>query len=319
MKTVLIVNHKEKQCGIHQYGEDIYEALKKSTEYNFRYAECLDERELRRAIFRAPQANAVIYNYYPFTMPWLNGNLTRDYAFNSCKIKHLGIMHEVTREEADKATNELFDYWLCPDPTLITENPLALRTKRLIPPYINKIPLPDVPTIGSFGFGFSDKGFERIVTVVQDEFDKAVIRFLMPVNPLVGTEYSIHNPMRTAKRCEKILKNTDIKLDISHQFLDKKGVLDFLAGNTVNCFFYDVNKDKGISSVIDYALAVHRPIALTKCGMFRHMFSSQEIFIENCLLEQIIFFGTEPQIPYTYIWSEKAFIEDYERILGRVL
>ena len=318
MDRILIVNHKERHCGIHQYGEDIYSALKKSKKYDFQYVECSNEQEFRRTFFRSPIPKAVIYNYYPATMPWLTWDITRDYAINTqSQVKHLGIMHEVTQEDADQANQSLFDYWLCPDPTL-HPNEVCLKTKRLIPKYVNSLPLPEIPTIGSFGFGFADKGFERIVTTVQEEFDEAIIKFLMPANPLVGIKYSAHNPMDTAKRCRKILKKTGIKLDISHQFLDKKGVLDFLAGNTINCFFYDVRKNKGISSVVDYALAAQRTIALTRCGMFRHMFDA-DIFIEDHTLPEIISHGTVPLQPYCDSWSEEAFIEDYERILSEVI
>jgi hypothetical protein len=320
MKKILIVNHKEKHCGIHQYGEDIYTALKKSQEFEFRYTECSSAQEFRRSFFRAPVPDAVIYNYYPATMPWLTWDITRDYGINYLHAKHIGIMHEVTQESVDKETRALFDYWLCPDPVLVENNPCCLKTKRLIPPYVNTQPVPKVPTIGSFGFGFADKGFENIVAEVQEEFEEAVIRFLMPQNDIVKLNFfnPEHNPVKTAQKCRELIVEPGIKLEISHTFLDKTGVLDFLAGNTINCFFYDPSKNKGISSVVDYALAVKRPIALTKSGMFRHMFGA-DIFIEDHPMEELIRNGITPLEPYFKEWSEKAFIGDYERILRRVL
>lgn len=319
MDKILIINHKERHCGIHQYGEDIYTTLKKSRKYEFHYAECSSEQEFRRTFFRPPYPKAVIYNYYPATMPWLTWDITRDYSVSSIKAKHMGIMHEVTQEDADQANQALFDYWLCPDPTLVP-NEVYLKTKRLIPEYLARKVLPEVTTIGSFGFGFADKGFERIVTTVQNEFDEANIRFLMPKNGLVESEHPEYNTQKTAKRCFALVKKPGIRLSIIHDFLERNEVLDFLSGNTINCFFYNVNKKRGISSVLDSALAADRPIALTKCGMFRHMFDADpSIFIEDRTLKEIIVDGRRSVMKYLPMWSEKAFVEDYERILDGIL
>jgi hypothetical protein len=129
--TILIVSHKQKQCGIYQYGVNITEALQKSSCYSFAYAECSNYAELKNAVSQTNPA-AIIYNYYLATMPWLRKEITKQF-----QIPQLGIMHEVTQEEADKATPELFDYHLCPDPTLVKNNPIVFKTKRLISPYIN--------------------------------------------------------------------------------------------------------------------------------------------------------------------------------------
>ena len=311
--TVLIVSHKEKQCGIHQYGINIAQALQKSSRYSFVYTECSNQNELHYAIAQKTP-NAVIYNYYPKTMPWLNSQITRQYTF-----PQLGIMHEVTQEEADKATQELFDYHLCPDPTIQENNPLILRTKRLIPPYINTKNIPDVITIGSFGFGFGDKGFERLVNLVQQEFDQAKILLHLPFNDLVDKEGRYHT-IATANRCRSLITKPGIQLSINHDFLTNPQLLDFLANNTLNAFFYDTHKHRGISSCIEHALAVQRPIAITKCGMFRHVLSaSPSICIEDSTLKQIIDNGIAPLVPFYNEWSEANFIQDYEHIIEQVL
>jgi hypothetical protein len=312
-KIVLIVSHKEKQCGIYQYGINIYEALKKSTRYSFRYAECSNREELSRALLDTGPT-AIIYNYYPKTMPWLNSSITH---LNS--VPQLGIMHEVTQEGADRASAELFDYHLCPDPTLCEHNPLVFKTKRLIPSYLNRINIPDTVTIGSFGFGFGDKGFERVVETVQREFDQAKILLRLPFNDIVdkkGKNYAL----ATAGRCRRLICKPGIELIINHDFVSKQQLLDFLAGNTINAFFYDTEKHEGISSTIEHALAVQRPLAITKCGMFRHVLSATPtISIEDSSLQQIIKNGIVPLVPFYNEWSEASFVMDYERILDIVL
>lgn len=317
-QTILLVSHKEKQCGIYQYAVNIFEALKKSDRYAFEYSECADSTELQLAVAKTVP-RAIIYNYYPITMSWLTGDITRRY-----QIPQLGIMHETTQEKADGADRNMFDFHLCPDPTLIENNPFVFKTKRLIPPYINTRNLPDVVTIGSFGFGFVDKGFERLVEQLMQEFDRARIMLHLPFNEIVDSEGRDH-ALATAKRCrrlvqKRLLTKPKIRLTIRHDFLSKPQLLDFLAGNTLNAFLYDADKKDGISSAIEYALAVQRPFAITKCGMFRHVYTATpSICVEDLSLKQIINNGIVPLVPFYNEWSEANFIKDFEGILDKVL
>lgn len=311
--TVLVVSHKQKNCGVYQYGVNIVRALQKSIRYSFIYAECSNETELENFVIQS-NPSVIIYNYYPETMSWLSCQVTRKY-----KAVQLGIMHEVTQEEADQATQEMFDYHLCPDPTLAENNPHVFKTPRLIIPYLNTTFLPNIPTIGSFGFGFSDKGFDKLVETVQDEFDRARIVIYMPFNDLIDPEGKTH-ALATAKRCKSLLRKKGIQLKINHSFLATHRLLDFLASNTLNAFFYDVHKHRGISSCLDHALAVQRPIAITKSGMFRHLWNTDSsICIEDSSLRNIIDNGISPLVHFYNEWSEDSFILEYEKILDRVL
>jgi hypothetical protein len=312
-KTILIVSHREERCGIHQYGMDIAEALKKSARYRFAYAECSTEDEFVKAVADIGPA-AIIYNYYPATMPWLTSRITRRY-----QLPQLGLMHEVTQDAADNATPELFDYHLCPDPTLRETNPHVVKIPRLIPPYVNYKVSPAEVTIGSFGFGFVDKGFQRLIETVQQEFDHATIVLNLPSNDIVGEEFQQRDFGKIMQLKHTIFK-PGIRLRITQNFFTKDQLLDFLAANTLNAFFYDTNKHLGISSTIDYALAVQRPIAITKCGMFRHITSATpSICIEDSSLNQIIENGIVPLVRFYNEWSESNFILHCEQILDRVL
>jgi glycosyltransferase involved in cell wall biosynthesis len=311
--VVLIISHKDKQCGIQQYGVNIAEALSHSKKYEFIYCECDNKHELDEYV-KYCRPSAIIYNYYITTMAWLNSWITKSYS-----IPQFGIMHEVYQEEADKATDVLFDYHLCPDPTLVKNNPIVFKTPRLIPAYKNTKPLPEIPTIGSFGFGIKDKGFDRLIEIIQEEFDVANIHILMPFNDILdqnGTRFTL----AIADRCRKLVKKPGINLKISHEFLSKQEVLDFLASNTINAFFYDVDKYKGISSTIEHALAVQRPIAINKCKMFRHVFNAKPpICIEYTTLKETIANGISPLIPFCNEWTEDKFIQRYEQIMDEVI
>jgi radical SAM superfamily enzyme YgiQ (UPF0313 family) len=311
--TIMIVSHKKAQCGIYQYGVDISNALQKSEVYDFVYAECGNPSELNEAVTKC-SPKVIIYNYYPFTMPWLNRYITRGYH-----VPQLAVMHEVTQEEADNATQEMFDGFLCPDPTLKENNPYVFKTARLIPTYCNNINIPDIPTIGSFGFGFCNKGFERLIDIAQKEFDRVRIRLHMPFNSIVDEKGAVHT-LNTAQRCRNTIINKNVELLINHSYLSKEQLFEFLAGNTINAFFYDTSKNKGISSVIDSALAVRRPIAITKSGMFRHVLNATpSICIEDSTFRTIINNGIVPLVPFYNDWSEAAFIKRYEDVLDKIL
>jgi len=310
---ILLVSHVAKQCGINQYGKNIAAALRRSRTYDVKLVECSDETDLVAAIAYL-RPGAIIYNYYPTTMPWLTAGITA-----RIPLPQLGVMHEVTQEEADAAAREMFDFHLCPDPTLSERNPAIIRTPRLIPLYQNYSALPEVPTIGSFGFGMADKGFERLIDRVQDEFDEARIRIQMPFNDVVDPGGRYH-ALRTAEACRQRVRKPGVRLEISHDFTTLAQLLDFLASNTLNAFFYDERKHRGISSTIEHALAVRRPIAITRCGMFRHVLGARpSICIEDTSLKDVINAGIAPLVPFYDAWSEDRFVAEYDALLDRAL
>jgi len=310
---ILIVSHKEINCGIHQYGLDITEAMSASRKYLFRYVECSNQRELSNYILQT-QPHAILFNYYPATMPWLDYKI-----LSKILVPRLAIMHEVTQQAVDTANDNMFDCWLCPDPTVVNTNPVTFKIPRIVPNYTDVKDMPAIPTIGCFGFGFPDKGFEKIVSVVSSEFDRAKINFNIPHALSAVDKYG---KMRAGviRRCEGIIGERNIELSITQSFFDKQGILDFLAGNTLNAFFYDVDKYKGISSAIDYALAVQRPIAINKCGMFRHIYNAEpSICIEDTTMKRIIENGITPLHQFSSEWTPANFMAKMEKILGGVI
>ena len=309
---ILIISHKEKQCGVHEYGINIAEALKKSIKYSFVYVECSSCEEFLESVNKI-KPSAIIYNYYYSTLPWVTKTILQ-----SINVPHIGIIHEITQEVADLANYELFEYHIGPDPTLHLKNPIVFKTGRIVFPYTNNHKLPDITTIGSFGFGLEGKGFEKVITTVQQEYDEALIRLHIPFATFADADGS--QAIAVAQRCQQLIVKPGIKLSLSHDFLSQEKLLDFLAQNTVNAFFYEKYENRGISSTIDHALAVKRPIAITKSNMFRHIISAKpSICIEDSSLKQIVDNGIAPLVPFYNEWSEANFIGDYEQILDRVL
>jgi SAM-dependent methyltransferase len=306
-KVVLFVSHKEKRCGVHEFGLNVYEAIRNSQIIDFKYIECESFKELAESV-RNNQPVAIIYNHYPSTLPWLTKKVVRKF-----QIPQIGIIHEVHQELVDALDDTFFDYYIAPDPTLLLKNPIVFKTGRIVPFYVNHYQLPEIPTIGSFGFGTAGKGFEKIITTVQNEFDEALIRLNIPYAKFGDDQ--CNSARQISENCKMLVSKPSIKLEISHEFLEKEQVLDFLAQNTINVFFYDNQKYRGISSTIDYALAVNRPIAVTKSSLFRHILSTGLINIENNSLKEIIKRGSSVTSIHRDEWNRVNLQWDYERIV----
>jgi SAM-dependent methyltransferase len=309
--TILFINHKKSQCGVFEFGRNIGVALKKS-QFNFVYCEVASAAELNDANTNF-KPDAIIYNYHPATMSWLNSATTRKI---SCP--QIGIIHEVTQIVADQADNSLFNFHIAHDPTLLLKNPLVFKAGRLIPSYDKTIEQPEIPTIGSFGFA-GKKGQKQIVEMVQREFEKAIIRLNIPFATFGDRDGNL--AIAIAEDCRAALKNENIKLKITHDFLDESQVLDFLAANTINLFLYEhMTEQRGISGATDLALAVRRPLGITRQSMFRHLlYTSPSICVEDSSIKAIIANGIEPLLPFYEEWSDEVICWDYERIVSTIL
>jgi SAM-dependent methyltransferase len=310
---VLYINHREKTCGVYQFGKHIADGISASKKYEIVYVECSDARELRDAILReAPEC--IIYNYHPSTLPW-----ARWLAF-SVAVPQLSVIHEVHQQVADEASDAGFDYFIAADPTLLLKNPLVFKTGRLVPSAgIRKDWLaPAVPTIGSFGFGTPGKGFEKVVSQVQREFDEAVIRFNIPFATFGDPDG--RRARAIAANCHALVHKPGIELRVTHDFLDEPGLLDFLAQNTINVFMYEHAEARGISSVVEYALAVDRPIAVSDCSMFRHIHVAAPLaIVPRNSLKEIIGRGTAPLQKLKDEYKAENLVWDYERIIGEAM
>jgi SAM-dependent methyltransferase len=308
----MFVNHSSSQCGVYEWGANIGRALTASPQNNYHYVEC-DGIDAFRTAYTRFRPDVIFFNYYDSTQPWVSPAFLRTL---SCPT--IGVFHEVTQSGADCASNGLFDFWVAPDPTLLLNNPLVYKIGRLIPDFHRNQTPPSMPTIGSFGFGLPGKGFERLVAAVQLEFDDALIRLRIPYAQF-GDPDGI-KARDTASRCRQLIYKKGVRLEIDHEFVNPDQILAFLAGNTLNAFYYDDYPNRGISSVTDYALAVRRPLAITRSGMFRHLFEScPSICVEQRTLRQIIESGNEPLLPYQRQWTKENIVWDFNRAITQAL
>lgn len=303
MKKVLILNHYQKACGVQQFGRRVWDLVKDSNKVNYSYREVEDVKTFYKyATEVAP--DIILFNWHRGTMPWLTEEIVLSLGSKSYFIFH----DEVTRINYDKY---LFfgDYDFNGGEKF--GNKKVLLPRPLLK-YTGDYPKNSVPTIGCFGFGFWNKGYHKLTKLVNDTFRKSVLNLHMP--------YSYFgDPLKTQtkeveKECRKLATNPGMKLNITHDLLDDDGVLKFLAGNDLNAFLYD-NNGEGISSVIDYALSVKRPIAISDSKMFRHIYN-MDIFVEKTPIEFILKNGTEPLEKYYSMWNPDKFQVEMDKVFN---
>jgi hypothetical protein len=155
---------------------------------------------------------------------------------------------------------------------------------------------------------------------VQEEFDEAIIRFNIPFAQFWDPLWK--NARAIATNCISLLKKEKIKLIITHDFLKKREMLDFLAKNTINIFLYQNPKweSRWISSVIENALAVQRPICISKSSMFRHITNTKpSICIEDNSIKNIIKNWFLPLEKYHEAWGWEGLAYEYEKIIDSII
>lgn len=303
MSNILFINSIQKQCGCNSYGVRTFNIIIKSKKYRFYYYAPTNETEFLLCIEKYNPA-AVIYNYHPLTMDWFKG------CTNS-NIKHFIIWHEGTEH-----INLTPDYWLYVDSLLPDIDNKFSLPRPLIENGLFENQKNEIPIISSFGMAFGNKGFGRVVKIVNQQFDEAIIRLHLPRAYYGDREGEA--TVGVLPGCQAEMKKEGIKLEFSHDFLTDNGLLQFLSESDLNIFLYDEMKGRGLSSVIDYALGVDVPIGINDSDMFRHI-QKPEINVANKTLKEIIEQGTEPLKEFKQLWSNENLIKKYEYILDTTL
>lgn len=304
MTKVLFVNHKIKNCGVYQFGKRVANLSSKSTKLNCNYIEVDCVEELKEEIIKF-NPDVVVYNWHIGTMSWLTKDIIKSFDIE----RNFFIYHQ--EDMIDSFDKYLFfgDY----DPSNSLPHSMKSLISRPLFNFTGEYPINDVANIGSFGFGFHNKGFDKLVSLVNSTFSEAVINLHMP--PSYFGDPTGTQTREVIQKCLDANKNPNITLNISQDFKTDDGVLLFLANNDINVFVYEENGD-GISSVIDYALSVKRPIAISESRMFRHLDGVSGISIADSSLKEIINRGVAPLEDIYKKWSNENFIREMEEAIN---
>jgi hypothetical protein len=245
-------------------------------------------------------------------MPWLNRDTIQK------EVMNIGIPHE--------SPEYLFDIVVDIDPTApesatrfsiprpIYENVDALLETYTPSPNIKSFieySQPGVPVFGSFGFGFLNKGFYRLVQLIDATYDAAIIKLIIPSAHFDPNRDHTTNTMRQI--CENLPRKASIQLMITHEFVSNEDLLLFLKSNTANLFLYDKLEGRGISSALDYALSVNTPLAISDSHMFRHLYSD-DICVYKRPLIHCIHDSRQHCDSFLQIYSHDALIEKMDKI-----
>jgi hypothetical protein len=283
---VLFLNHKSIKCGVYQYGKRVYDIIKNTKNINYIYFEIQNLQEYNDILNTNLDMDYIIYNYHTATMHWLNNNNISKTHKNIC------IQHDL--DEYD-----FFDIILRLDITLTECPPIKYNIPRPIYENVNEITKnylstnnnfnnflnykeSNVITIGSFGFGSNHKGFDKIIELVSNQYDNAIIKLLIPLSDFGPKEYEINHILNL---CKSKLTKPGIKVLTFHEFITNTELLMFLNNNDINLFLYDsiVSHNCGLSSVIDYAISVDKPFGISNSNMFRHIYNSEIDVYKNSI------------------------------------
>lgn len=308
--NIFVVNHSVENCGVYQYGKRVGKILEKSKNNNFIYLELDSEKDFCDKVeYYNPEV--IIYNYLSGTMPWMNECIAND--LRNKNIIQMLLVHNVNY-------SKFFDYYLHQDPYYEGDNNNFSICRPLFD-YSPKSIIHDTDTlkIGSFGFGFRVKYFDEICRIVNEQlYDRKVqlrlhlthSHFCENANDIDAIKYE----------CFNRITSPNIKLSFTSEFLTDEEMLDFLYENDLNIFFYqDYPTYNGISSTIDYALSVRKPIAICKSRMFSHIIDVKpSICVEDNYLIDIINNGFSPLEEKYKNWTNDRFIDRIENIISEI-
>lgn len=311
MKKILFISRKAERCGVADYGRRVNSALQKSSLFETHWAEIESAQEYVEW-YNKVMPDLVLYNYYPVILPFV----TDDFIAPIRHIPHVTVYHEVGFAfspngiidiDSTKEDKPEENYFTSPRP--LFENV-----------QLKDFPPNEVPTIGSFGFGFPDKNFPKIAELVCSQYDKAKIRLNTPFATFGDAEGD--RAKAEVEKMRQIIANSgkDIELEVTHEFLEHIDLLNFLKQNDINIFLYDPHQTRSLSGSIDYALSVRKPIGISRSWMFRHInWVTPSIYVDERPLKDIIADGIEPLKPIYEKHSNKALLEKYEYALTKIL
>jgi len=295
--NVLFINNKKKSCGVYQYGLRLFNILKKSKNIDFDYNE-IDNFNSYNNLLNDSTTSAIIYNYHPGTMKWLCGiNIQKNKDCKNICIYHESVGDELYFFDIKLNINPLFsnnnqDFGI-PRPIFEDIDYLDsyVPSCKSITDFINYSDK-KIPIFGSFGFGFDTKGFHKLINLINNNLQQAIIKIVIPMenNSPYHLEY--------IQYCKNIKVNPEIKILFSHKFFTNDDILKFLHTNDMNIFLYDYNKIKhisndkiGISSVIDYAISVKKPLGISNSLMFNHIYDDKiclyKTSINDCMRNSV--------------------------------
>lgn len=251
---ILFVNTAEPCCGVHQYGLNMYQVLQSHPEIQTRYSQADSQASLMAEVeeFRP---DAITYNWSQLIGGWIS------YA------PFAGLGRQALFYHDGAAKFGEYSAILFSDPTMPRhENWFPIG--RPIPLVTIDLPRPEDGVITIGVNGFIGAWANRVVEKAKYDFGSCRLRLHLPIAPYGDAGGGLAH--WSADYCRSIAGDTPV--EICHDFLSRPDLLRWLARNHLNCYLRDPAQGwRGVSSVTDWALAVRRPLAISRSPAFRHL------------------------------------------------
>lgn len=293
MNKVLFINSADEKCGVYQYGLTTYKIISKSQNIAFNYYNASSAKELSDL---SQEFEIAVFNFHEKTMPWLS-----DEVLNLFEKAFVIVGHDCF------PTFKKASGFIHCDSTFPKADNIFPVGRPILNTGVEYSPASQGITVGAFGFSFFSKNFHSFPQLVSSSFANAKIRMHIPQHPHGDSQ-------KTIKEYIASVNSFGLEIEITDKFLSTEELISFLNSNSINVFLYPEMPGRGLSSVIDYALASKQPLAISDCDMFRHINSERRIKLSNYSLPEILSFGKSPTNQFRELWSEENLIKQYEDI-----
>jgi hypothetical protein len=295
MKKVLFINPLQSHCGVFQYGTRMFSILEMSERLIAQYTN-VDETPMD--IPGLSHYDVIIYNVHPGISNWMSAA-----PFAGLKARQIGIYH-------DGGFDRPFDTWLFSD----SSAPGFGNVRTIGRPLPKWEPVTTLPnkrlTVGLSGL--VGAWAETMVTTVLNQMPTALIRLHLPSSDHCDPYGDIAKSV--GSRCIQMGEPGQITAE--REFFTEYALCEWLSENDLNCYIRTPAACSGISSALDMALAVKRPVAINSHPMFRHITRlTPEICIENSHLANILVMGNEPLNQHRKRNSREVVLGELEQIL----
>jgi len=316
---ILLINHKSIRCGVYQYMYSMYYMFLKGNRRGKEYIYCeVDNYRDLDAVYNSEMPDVMIFNYHDGATQWMINQHCLGYSAKRCVL-----VHDANKEHA-RSHNlfGLFHYYLGIDPDIEETN----RTFGIIPMIrefeglvVKEQSNEKKRVIGTFGFPFPHKNFNRIVKMVGDQYDNTLdveLNILMPKHSNNVQSSFVRGSIEGASsQAPHIKVNTD---ETFHE--NPEDVIRKLAFNDINIFMYDnppAGKNVGVSGAVEFALSAKKPLMVNESVFFRHLESAfSEISMDrDNSIEDVIERGIRPLEGFYSRWSRHKYIQNFDRIM----
>ncbi len=298
MTRVLFLNPVQPRCGVHQYGVRLFNILKLSPDLDCTYKLCPDSIDIGSLYFY----DVVIYNVHPGI-----GNAMHNAPF-PCSVKQVAIYHDGHMKPG-------FDRWIFSDSSAPGYGDLT-TIGRPLPEFNGNVPTNSAehPVIGLSGL--VGAWAVDMVKFVRSAMPEAKIRLHLAPSDHCDPTGALARAVGDS--CLHLGNSGMIEVD--YEFKPENQVLSWLSENDLNCYIRSTGGGPmSISSALDMALAVGRPIAVNANPMFRHLTRvCPEIMVEHTPLREILSMGTRPLEGHYRRNRRPAVMQELETLIREV-